>query len=49
MGRLLVEAITGRDYALLQGTILVTSVMFVLANLLVDLAYAAIDPRIRYA
>ncbi|HET7263883.1 MAG TPA: ABC transporter permease [bacterium] len=48
MGRLLVEAISGRDYPLLQGTILVTSLLYVLVNLAVDLLYAACDPRIRY-
>ena len=47
MGRLLVEAISGRDYPLLQGTILVTSLLYVLVNLAVDLLYAACDPRIR--
>jgi peptide/nickel transport system permease protein len=49
MGRLLVEAISGRDYPLLQGTILVTSLLYVLVNLAVDILYAACDPRIRYA
>lgn len=48
MGRLLVEAISGRDYPLLQGTILVTSLLYVLVNLAVDILYAACDPRIRY-
>lgn len=48
MGRLLVEAISGRDYPLLQGTILVISLLYVLVNLTVDILYAACDPRIRY-
>ena len=48
IGRLLVEAISGRDYPLLQGTILVTSLLYVFVNLSVDLLYAACDPRIRY-
>jgi ABC-type dipeptide/oligopeptide/nickel transport system permease component len=48
MGRLLVEAISGRDYPLLQGTILVTSLLYVAVNLAVDILYAACDPRIRY-
>jgi peptide/nickel transport system permease protein len=48
MGRLLVEAISGRDYPLLQGTILVTSFLYVFVNLSVDVLYAAADPRIRY-
>lgn len=48
VGRLLVEAIGSRDYPLLQGTLLVTSLLFVLVNLTVDLLYAFIDPRIHY-
>lgn len=48
IGRLLVEAIGRRDYPLIQGVILVTSLLFVVVNLLVDIAYAFIDPRIRY-
>ena len=48
IGRLLVEAISGRDYPLLQGTILMTSLLYVFVNLSVDLLYAACDPRIRY-
>ena len=46
--RLLVEAVGRRDYPLIQGVILVTSLIFVLANLLVDVVYVIIDPRIRY-
>jgi len=51
MGRdpLVVTAISGRDYPTLQGAVLVIAVMVVLVNLLTDLAYALIDPRIRYA
>lgn len=48
LGRLLVEAVSRRDYPLIQGIILVTSFMFVFANLLVDALYVIIDPRIRY-
>lgn len=48
LGRLLVEAVSRRDYPLIQGVILVTSLIFVLANLLVDIVYVIIDPRIRY-
>jgi ABC-type dipeptide/oligopeptide/nickel transport system permease component len=44
-----VAAIGARDYPVIQGTVLVVAVGFVLINLLVDLAYAAIDPRIHYA
>jgi peptide/nickel transport system permease protein len=48
VGRLLVQAILGRDFPVVQGAVLVLACTFVLTNLLVDLAYAAIDPRIRY-
>ena len=47
LGRLVLDAITQRDYALVQGTVLVISANFLLLNLLVDVAYAALDPRIR--
>jgi peptide/nickel transport system permease protein len=49
LGRYVVAAIGARDYPAIQGTVLVVAVAFVLINLLVDLAYAAIDPRIHYA
>jgi peptide/nickel transport system permease protein len=48
VGRLLVTSIFQRDYVTVQGTILVIAVIYVAVNLLVDLLYAAIDPRIRY-
>lgn len=48
MGRLVVNAILMRDILLVQGCVLVLAMAFVLINLLVDLAYAWIDPRIRY-
>lgn len=48
MGRLLVRAIGARDYAVIQGAVLVFSVMFMAVNLLVDLLYALINPRVRY-
>ncbi|MDQ7801647.1 MAG: ABC transporter permease [Armatimonadota bacterium] len=48
MGRLALGAILQRDYAMLQGVVLVTATLFVLTNLLTDLAYGWIDPRIRY-
>jgi peptide/nickel transport system permease protein len=47
VGRLALQAIAGRDYALLQGTVLFATVTFVLINLLVDLLYARLDPRVR--
>ncbi len=49
LGRYVVAAIGARDYPAIQGTVLVVAVAFVLINLLVDVAYAAIDPRIHYA
>lgn len=48
VGRLILWAVFQRDYPLVQGTILFISVLFMLVNLVVDLAYAVIDPRIRY-
>jgi ABC-type dipeptide/oligopeptide/nickel transport system permease component len=47
IGRLAVQAITSRDYPLLQGCILVIAVSYVLVNLLTDFVYALADPRIR--
>lgn len=47
IGRLTVDAITRRDYPVIQGVILFFSVALILINLAVDLAYAAIDPRVR--
>jgi peptide/nickel transport system permease protein/oligopeptide transport system permease protein len=48
VGRLIVEGILARDYPLVQGAVLVVALSFVLVNLLVDVLYAAVDPRIRY-
>jgi ABC-type dipeptide/oligopeptide/nickel transport system permease component len=47
IGRLLVDAITKRDYPLVQAAILFITTIFVLINLLVDLSYIYLDPRIR--
>jgi peptide/nickel transport system permease protein len=49
IGRLLVDAILGRDYSVVQAVVLFITVIVVLANLLVDLAYGLLDPRIRQA
>jgi peptide/nickel transport system permease protein len=46
LGRLLVDAIFARDYPVVQGTVLLLSVVFVLTNTLVDLSYRYLDPRI---
>ncbi|MFI5057235.1 MAG: ABC transporter permease [Candidatus Acidiferrales bacterium] len=47
IGRLTVQAISARDYPLLQGCILVIALSYVIVNLLTDVLYAAIDPRVR--
>jgi peptide/nickel transport system permease protein len=47
VGRTLFEAITGRDYVVIQGFILVVAVGYVLVNLIVDVSYGYLDPRIR--
>ena len=48
IGRLVVDAISKRDYPIIQGVILLFSGVYVVVNLLVDLSYTLIDPRIRY-
>jgi peptide/nickel transport system permease protein len=48
LGRLTVDAILRRDYPIIQGIILIFSVAYVVVNLMVDLSYALLDPRIRY-
>ena len=48
LGRVLIQGILNRDYPVVQGAILVVSAIFVAANLLVDMLYGVIDPRIRY-
>ena len=47
LGRLTVDAIVRRDYPIIQGTVLVFSASYVVLNLLIDLLYAVVDPRIR--
>jgi peptide/nickel transport system permease protein len=47
IGRLAVQAIAARDYPLLQGCILIIAVSYVAVNLLTDLVYAVVDPRVR--
>ena len=49
VGRMLLTAIVQRDYALVQGGVLVIAVLFVLVNIVVDLLYGYLDPRIRLA
>ncbi len=48
VGRLLIESVGRRDYPVIQGVVLYIALAYVLANLLVDMTYAVIDPRIRY-
>jgi peptide/nickel transport system permease protein len=48
MGRLLVDSIFARDYPVVQGCVLLFSVGFIFVNLLADVLYAVVDPRIRY-
>ncbi|MHB1005402.1 MAG: ABC transporter permease [Chloroflexota bacterium] len=48
MGRLLVDSIFARDYPLVQGIILTFSTLFIFVNLIVDVLYAYVDPRIHY-
>jgi peptide/nickel transport system permease protein len=48
LGRLTVDAILRRDYPVIQGVILLFSGVYVLINLIIDLTYTILDPRIRY-
>ena len=48
MGRLIVDAINQRDYPLISGTALLFTVILVLVNLVIDLSYAYLDPRVYY-
>jgi len=49
LGRFIIQAIAARDYPEVQGAVLFSATLLVVINLLVDLLYAAIDPRIRYS
>ena len=49
LGQLAIQALQNADYALLQGVVIIFTLMFVLAALLVDVLYAYINPRIRYS
>ncbi|MDP3410326.1 ABC transporter permease [Bosea sp. (in: a-proteobacteria)] len=48
LGRLTVDAILRRDYPVIQGVVLMFSLVYVLVNLIIDLTYTIVDPRIRY-
>jgi peptide/nickel transport system permease protein len=49
VGRLILESISNLDYTVVQAAVTVGALIFTLVNLLVDIVYAYIDPRIRYA
>jgi peptide/nickel transport system permease protein len=48
LGRLTIDAILRRDYPVIQGVVVLFSFVYVLVNLMVDLIYTLLDPRIRY-
>ncbi len=47
VGRLAVQAVTTRDFPIIQGTVLLVAVAYIVMNLVTDVAYAALDPRVR--
>jgi len=49
LGRLIIDGILNKDLPIVQGVVLVVAISYVFVNLLVDLAYSVLDPRIRYA
>jgi len=48
LGRWLIEALQRRDYPVVQGGVLLTAVLIIVVNLLVDLLYGVVNPRIRH-
>jgi peptide/nickel transport system permease protein len=48
IGQLLTQAVLNRDYPMVQGGLLITTALLVLVNILVDVCYALLDPRVRY-
>ena len=48
IGRLIVDSILARDYPMIQGAILLFGLLYVFVNLIIDLIYALVDPRIHY-
>ena len=48
LGRLIISAVLRRDYPVIQGVVLIIAVTYTLINLIVDLVYLTLDPRIRY-
>ena len=49
IGKLMIDAVLQRDFAVVQAAVLVTAVAIFLMNILIDIAYAMLDPRIRHA
>jgi peptide/nickel transport system permease protein len=49
MGRLGVDAVFSQDYAIIQAIVLITAVIITLVNLVVDISYGWLDPRVRYS
>jgi peptide/nickel transport system permease protein len=49
VGRLALESILRRDFAVIQAVVLMITTLYIVMNLMVDLLYAWLDPRIRYA
>jgi peptide/nickel transport system permease protein len=49
IGRLNYTAITQSDFPIVQGTVILAALFIVVANILVDIAYAYLDPRVRYS
>ena len=47
LGQTVTEAIAGRDYVVIQGFTLIIAIVFLVVNLLVDVSYAWLDPRVR--
>jgi peptide/nickel transport system permease protein len=48
VGLLVVDAVRSRDFQVVQAVVIIFAVIFILCNLLVDILYAYLDPRIRY-
>ena len=49
IGKLMIDSIQYRDFAMVQGAVIVTALAIFLLNIMIDLAYAALDPRIKYS
>jgi peptide/nickel transport system permease protein len=47
IGKTITEAITGRDYIVIQGVVIIVAIIYIVVNLVVDVSYGLLDPRIR--